>query len=288
VQWCRSLSTGVFGIGDLALTLASVPGPRPLPGRVLNAYVARMQAAAEHDPVIADRLLRIISLQDPPTRMFRPPTAIPVLLRSLRRRRRSTPARSTRPSPVHAPEPAGHPPGGATRSGGLSNVPLPVPHLVGIAVAVWLDRRFPSPPPGPRYGRVLVGWPLAISGVCLIGRAWTAAMPVRLADPALLVTSGPYAAGRNPMYLGWALLQLGAGLVRGSRGMIAAVPAAAAFVHPDVRREERTLEETFGDEFRRYRATVPRYLPRGHTGYHRSHQRRLAFTTHGSRAAVPS
>jgi 2-polyprenyl-6-methoxyphenol hydroxylase-like FAD-dependent oxidoreductase len=70
--------------GDLALP--SVPGPRPLPVRVLNAYVARVQAAAEHDPVIADRLLRVISLQDPPSRMFRPSTAVPVLLRSRRRR----------------------------------------------------------------------------------------------------------------------------------------------------------------------------------------------------------
>jgi protein-S-isoprenylcysteine O-methyltransferase Ste14 len=87
-------------------------------------------------------------------------------------------------------------------------------------------------------------------------------MPVQLADPAHLVTSGPYAVSRNPMYLGWALLQVGAGLVRGSRWMIAAVPVAAAFVHRDVRREERTLEDAFGDEFRRYRAAVPRYLPR--------------------------
>jgi hypothetical protein len=70
--------------GDLALP--SVPGPRPLPGRVLNAYVARVQAAAEHDPVIARRLLRVVSLQDPPTRMFRPAIAFPVLLRGLRRR----------------------------------------------------------------------------------------------------------------------------------------------------------------------------------------------------------
>jgi len=70
--------------GDLAQP--SVPGPRPLPGRVLNAYVDRVQAAAEHDPVIAGRLLRVISLQDPPTRLFRPSTAIPVLVYSLRRR----------------------------------------------------------------------------------------------------------------------------------------------------------------------------------------------------------
>jgi hypothetical protein len=52
---------------------------------VLNAYVARVQAAAEHDPAIAEQLLRIVSLQDPPTRMFRPSTAVPVLLRGRHR-----------------------------------------------------------------------------------------------------------------------------------------------------------------------------------------------------------
>ena len=60
-------------------------GPRPLPVRVLNAYAGRVQAAAERDPAIAEQLLRVISLQDPPTRLFRPSTAVPVLLRSLRR-----------------------------------------------------------------------------------------------------------------------------------------------------------------------------------------------------------
>jgi 2-polyprenyl-6-methoxyphenol hydroxylase-like FAD-dependent oxidoreductase len=69
--------------GDLALP--SVKGPRPMPSRVLNAYVTRVQAAAEYDPAIAAQFLRVASLQDPPTRMFRPATAVPVLLRSLRR-----------------------------------------------------------------------------------------------------------------------------------------------------------------------------------------------------------
>jgi hypothetical protein len=48
------------------------------------------------------------------------------------------------------------------------------------------------------------------------------------------------------MYLGWALPQLGAALVRGSGWMIAAVPAAAALVHRAVRGEERMLEEPSG------------------------------------------
>jgi protein-S-isoprenylcysteine O-methyltransferase Ste14 len=155
--------------------------------------------------------------------------------------------------------PGGAAPGGATWSGGLSNLPVPAPYLLGIGVAVWLERRRPTTPPGPRYVERLIGWSIAVAGVRLIGRSWMAAMPVRLADPALLVTSGPYAVSRNPMYVGWALLQLGVGLVRGSRWMIAAVPVSVALVHRDVCGEERTLENAFGVEYRRYRATVPRY-----------------------------
>jgi len=159
-------------------------------------------------------------------------------------------------------QPGGNPPGRATRSGWFGNVPLPEPYLLGIAAAVWLDHRRPLALLGPRWMQHLTGWPLAVAGAGIIQRSWTAAVQVELRHPALLVNSGPYAVSRNPMYLGWALLQLGAGVVRGSWWMIAAVPAAAALVHRQVRDEERTLEDAFGDEFRCYRATVPRYLLR--------------------------
>ena len=69
------------------LALPQVQGPRPLPLRVINAYVNRVQIAAERDPVVAERLLRVASLQDLPTRLFRPSTALRVLLGNLRRRR---------------------------------------------------------------------------------------------------------------------------------------------------------------------------------------------------------
>jgi isoprenylcysteine carboxyl methyltransferase (ICMT) family protein YpbQ len=136
-------------------------------------------------------------------------------------------------------------------------VPLPKPYLLGIAASIWLDRSRPSALPGPRYLHHLAGWPLAIAGARLIERSWTAATQVKLAHPAQVVTSGPYAVSRNPMYLGWALLLLGVGVVRGSWWMISAVPAAAALVHRDVRGEERTLDDAFGEEFHKYQATVP-------------------------------
>jgi len=69
------------------LSLPQVQGPRPLPLRVINAYVDRAQTAAERDPAVAEQLLRVAALHDPPTRLLRPSTARRVLLGNLRRRR---------------------------------------------------------------------------------------------------------------------------------------------------------------------------------------------------------
>ena len=68
------------------LALPCVRGPRPLPVRVINAYLNRVLTAAERDPTVAARFIRVAALQDPATRLFRPSTALPVLLGLHRRR----------------------------------------------------------------------------------------------------------------------------------------------------------------------------------------------------------
>ena len=67
------------------LALPQVQGPRPLPVRVINAYLNRVLTAAERDRVVAERFLRVAALQDPVTRLFRLPTALRVLLGHLHR-----------------------------------------------------------------------------------------------------------------------------------------------------------------------------------------------------------
>jgi hypothetical protein len=67
------------------LALPQVQGPRPLPVRVINAYINRVLTAAERDPAVAERFFRVASLQDPATRLFRPSTARRVVLGNLRR-----------------------------------------------------------------------------------------------------------------------------------------------------------------------------------------------------------
>jgi 2-polyprenyl-6-methoxyphenol hydroxylase-like FAD-dependent oxidoreductase len=74
--------------GDLALP--QVKAARPLPVRIIGRYAARALRAAARDPVVAGQLLRVASLQDPSTRLFRPDTAIRVL-----RHGRGAPAATT-------------------------------------------------------------------------------------------------------------------------------------------------------------------------------------------------
>jgi 2-polyprenyl-6-methoxyphenol hydroxylase-like FAD-dependent oxidoreductase len=69
---------------DLALPV--VEGPRPLPVRVINAYVGRFQAAAEHDIVLTERFFRAAGLLDPPTSLLRPSTVLRVVAGNLRHR----------------------------------------------------------------------------------------------------------------------------------------------------------------------------------------------------------
>lgn len=72
--------------GDLALS--EVPGPRPLPVRVTNAYIGRVMAAAEHDPKVTRRFVRVSSLLAPPFILLTPGFVLRVLIGGRRGRDR--------------------------------------------------------------------------------------------------------------------------------------------------------------------------------------------------------
>jgi protein-S-isoprenylcysteine O-methyltransferase Ste14 len=77
----------------------------------------------------------------------------------------------------------------------------------------------------------------------------------------LIATTGPYRWTRNPMYLGMALIY--AGLAIGFDGPIALalLPLVLIVIQTQViAREERYLEAKFGDDYRRYKAEVRRWL----------------------------
>lgn len=114
-----------------------------------------------------------------------------------------------------------------------------------------------------------VGCLLLAVGVALLVR--TVALFVAWGDGTLapwdptarLVVIGPYRRVRNPMISGVLFLLLGEAVLLGSLALLAwfaAALAVNAVYLPLV--EERGLERRFGAEFERYRANVPRWLPR--------------------------
>lgn len=140
--------------------------------------------------------------------------------------------------------------------------PAAVVVAVGPALAVLV------PPPlalsvGPL--RVL-GVPVVLAGLGLA--VWAvhafaaAGEPPSPADPpARLVTAGPLARTRNPIYLGTVLAASGVALLFGS-AVVAGYAAALWLVYHVlvVYREEPELSETLGEEYDRYRERVPRWL----------------------------
>ena len=103
----------------------------------------------------------------------------------------------------------------------------------------------------------------ALAGAAAQGfrRAGTTVDPVHPARASALVTTGPHAITRNPMYVGLAGL-LVANAVRLGRWR-ALLPAAAFVAVIDrfqIAAEERALVDAFGPEYDAYRAAVPRWL----------------------------
>jgi 2-polyprenyl-6-methoxyphenol hydroxylase-like FAD-dependent oxidoreductase len=54
------------------LALDRVPGPRPLPVRLVNAYIARLYRVAPQDAQVARVFLEVVHMMKPPARLFAP------------------------------------------------------------------------------------------------------------------------------------------------------------------------------------------------------------------------
>ncbi len=84
---------------------------------------------------------------------------------------------------------------------------------------------------------------------------------IKLAPQKQLVTSGPYRFTRNPLYLGGNLfIFLGAVLFRGSPAGIVLTAVNVVAVDFMIRREEKQLENDFGEEWASYKNRVRRWI----------------------------
>ena len=138
-------------------------------------------------------------------------------------------------------------------------------YLAALSVGIVLDLLW-SVSVFPRVVRYGLGVPLVMLGFAVMPfvvphyrRAGTP-YDVRGAASAL-VTTGAHRISRNPGYVAITLVYLGAGVGYDNIWMVVLLaPLLTVMHHGVVRREERHLEARFGDEYRRYRASVRRWL----------------------------
>lgn len=101
---------------------------------------------------------------------------------------------------------------------------------------------------------------LVASAVRTLGKQW--ALPARLVEGHRLVTSGPYARVRHPIYAGMGGLLLSTMLaISRPAGIPAALGLFALGTWVRVRSEERLLREAFGPRFDDYARSVAALVP---------------------------
>lgn len=141
----------------------------------------------------------------------------------------------------------------------------PLIYAVACVCGVLLERFAPTGVFLPRW-LLVGGWAVMALGLGLdfwamatMILARTNILPNRAAGR--LVTSGPFAFTRNPIYLGNTVLMLGIGLAWGAPCFLPLAFVAAFLVEKlAIRREEAHLALRFGPEWARYAAATPRWL----------------------------
>ncbi len=154
----------------------------------------------------------------------------------------------------------------ATAADNAGVVVLP-PLLYGVAFVAVLALRWFWPL--PILGHVIVLWAgIALAMIAVAIAVWgsrTMRMAGTNVNPSLpttvVVTSGPFRFSRNPLYVALTLFYLGLTLALNTWwGIVVLVPLLTIMHYGVVLREERYLEQKFGDSYRQYRSSVRRYL----------------------------
>jgi protein-S-isoprenylcysteine O-methyltransferase Ste14 len=108
----------------------------------------------------------------------------------------------------------------------------------------------------------LAGMGLAVAGRLALGSSYrpSASLGATLAPDHRLVTSGPFALVRHPMYLGLALAAVGAVAIYRTWSTVLIVMQLPVLI-VRARREDELLARTFGEAWSGYAARVPAWLP---------------------------
>ena len=150
-------------------------------------------------------------------------------------------------------------------------LPPPVVLLGAILLGLGLDALWPAPlsamglalPRALSIGLgaliLLAGFGIALACFFQFKAAGTAIEPWKPSDA--LIGGGLYRRSRNPIYLGMLLVIIGVAFLANSLWHLALLLPVWAFLRfAVIAREERYLEDRFGEDYRRYRSSVRRWL----------------------------
>ena len=105
-----------------------------------------------------------------------------------------------------------------------------------------------------------VAWPgFAVWARFVLGRNWSGIVTVK--EDHTLITRGPYAWVRHPIYTGILLALLGTAVTLGTILNFVEVPVVAFAFWLKLRTEERFMLETFGEQYTAYRHHVKALIP---------------------------
>lgn len=104
----------------------------------------------------------------------------------------------------------------------------------------------------------IVGAAIVMVAQAQMGRAWR--VGVREGDAPLFISHGLFRYSRNPIFVGMMLVGLSAAMVSGTWWSWSGVAVFIASCAVQVRIEEAHLEASFGQSYREFRSSVPRWV----------------------------
>ena len=135
------------------------------------------------------------------------------------------------------------------------------PLVIGIVICRFFPVRFLPAGAALPVGLAAVALGIALFAWAVVTMRQAGTSPQPSQPSITLVTWGPFRYSRNPIYLAYTVLYLGIAAAVNSLWALALLPVSLALVaRLSIRPEEEYLEETFGDAYRTYRASVRRWL----------------------------
>jgi protein-S-isoprenylcysteine O-methyltransferase Ste14 len=143
--------------------------------------------------------------------------------------------------------------------------------VLGVAGGYLLGRPFASPPPGLSHVLRVIGLILFVVGAGFVlwarwtlGAMWSVStgFGVELQPDHKLIQHGPFALVRHPIYAGFWVALFGATLAYHTWTALLLLLVSLVSFYRRAHFEEMALASTFGEEWQKYAAHVPRFVPR--------------------------